>query len=81
MKKDKFIQINIVVDDIYRTAKAWAAILDIPVPEITVNNLQSNGEYPYSFGVRRIPVTCWYVPSVSIQAAVVPSLIVKMCWA
>ena len=49
LKKDKFIQINIVVDDIYRAAKAWAAILDIPVPEITVNHLESNGEYPYSY--------------------------------
>lgn len=49
LKKDKFIQINIVVYDIYRAAKAWAAILDIPVPEVTVNHLESNGEYPYSY--------------------------------
>ena len=45
----KFIQINIVVGDIYRAAKAWAALLDIPVPEVTVNHLESNGEYPYSY--------------------------------
>lgn len=49
LQKDKFIQINIVVDDIYRAAKAWAALLDIPVPEVTVNHLESNGEYPYSY--------------------------------
>ena len=49
LRKDKFIQINIVVDDIYRAAKAWAALLDIPVPEVTVNHLESNGEYPYSY--------------------------------
>lgn len=49
LRKDKFIQINIVVNDIYRAAKAWAALLDIPVPEVTVNHLESNGEYPYSY--------------------------------
>jgi len=49
LQKDKFIQINIVVDDIYRAAKAWAALLDIPVPEVTVNHLESNGEYPYTY--------------------------------
>ena len=27
LKKDKFIQINIVVGDIYQAAKAWAALL------------------------------------------------------
>ncbi len=49
LKKDKFIQINIVVGDIYRAAKAWAAILDIPVPEVRVNHLEGSAEYPYTY--------------------------------
>ena len=49
LKKDKFIQINIVVDDIYKAAKAWAAVLDIPVPEITTNKLRHSEEFPYTY--------------------------------
>ena len=45
LKKDKFIQINIVVADIYQAAKAWAALLDIPVPEITTNKLRHSEEF------------------------------------
>lgn len=49
LQKDKFIQINIVVADIYQAAKAWAAILDIPVPEVRVNHLEGSDEYPYTY--------------------------------
>ena len=49
LKKEQFIQINIVVDDIERAAKAWAALLDIPEPEIWVNHLQTNGESAYTY--------------------------------
>jgi len=55
LKKENFIQINIVVDDIYKSAKAWAALLDIPVPEIRTNHLQSNGEYPYTYRGKEVP--------------------------
>ena len=49
LKKDQFIQITIMVDDIQKAAKAWAALLDIPVPEIWVNHLKSNEDYPYTY--------------------------------
>ena len=55
LKKDKFIQVNIVVDDIHRAAKAWATLLGIPEPEIRVNHLKSNGEYPYTYRGMDIP--------------------------
>jgi hypothetical protein len=55
LKKDQFIQVNIVVDDIHRAAKAWAALLDIPEPEIWVNHLQSNGDNPYTYRGQDIP--------------------------
>ena len=56
LKKDKFIQINIVVADIYQAAKAWAALLDIPVPEITTNKLRHSEEFPYTY--RGNPSSC-----------------------
>lgn len=49
LKKEQFIQVTIVVNDIHRAAKAWAALLNVPEPEIWVNHLQSNGEYPYIY--------------------------------
>ena len=49
LKKDQFIQVTIVVNDIRRAAKAWAALLGVPEPEIWVNHLKSNGEYPYIY--------------------------------
>ncbi len=55
LKKDQFIQVTIVVDDIKRAAKAWSALLGVPEPEIWVNHLQSNGEYPYSYRGKDIP--------------------------
>ena len=55
LKKDQFIQVTIVVDDIRRAAKAWAALLDVPEPEIWVNHLESNGEYPYTYRGKDIP--------------------------
>lgn len=55
LRKDQFIQVTIVVDDIQRAAKAWAALLDIPVPEIWVNHLQGNEENPYTYRGQDIP--------------------------
>ena len=55
LKKENFIQVNIVVDDIHRAAKAWAALLGIPEPEIRVNHLRSNGDYPYTYRGQDIP--------------------------
>ncbi len=56
LQKDKFIQINIVVGDIYKAAKAWAAILDIPVPEVRTNHLENKEEFPYLY--RGKPSSC-----------------------
>lgn len=55
LKKEQFIQVNIIVDDIQRAAKAWAALLGVPEPEIWVNHLQSNGEYPYTYRGKDVP--------------------------
>ncbi len=55
LKKDQFIQVNIIVDDIHKSAKAWAALLGVPEPEIWVNHLQSNGDYPYTYRGKDIP--------------------------
>ena len=55
LKKEQFIQVTIVVDDIRRAAKAWAALLDVPEPEIWVNHLQTNGEYPYTYRGKDVP--------------------------
>ena len=55
LKKEQFIQVNIIVDDIQRAAKAWAALLDVPEPEIWVNHLQSNGDNPYTYRGQDIP--------------------------
>ena len=49
LKKDQFIQVTIVVKDIRRAAKAWAALLGVPEPKIWVNHLQSNDEFPYTY--------------------------------
>ena len=55
LKKEQFIQVNIVVDDIHRAAKAWAALLNVPEPEIWVNHLQTNGDNPYTYRGKDIP--------------------------
>ncbi len=55
LKKEQFIQVNIIVDDIQRAAKAWAALLGVPEPEIWVNHLQSNGDYPYTYRGKDVP--------------------------
>jgi hypothetical protein len=55
LKKDQFIQVNIIVNDIHKAAKAWAALLGVPEPEIWVNHLQSNGENPYTYRGQDIP--------------------------
>lgn len=49
LKKDQFMQVTIVVNDIRRAAKAWATLLGVPEPEIWVNHLESNAEYPYTY--------------------------------
>ncbi len=49
LKKDQFIQVTIIVNDIRKAAKAWAALLNVPEPEIWTNHLESNGEYPYTY--------------------------------
>lgn len=49
LKKEQFIQVTIVVNDIRKAAKAWAALLNVPEPEIWVNHLESNEEYPYTY--------------------------------
>ncbi len=49
LTKDQFIQVTIVVNDIRRAAKAWAVLLGVPEPEIWVNHLESNGDYPYTY--------------------------------
>ena len=49
LKKEQFIQLTIVVNDIHKAAKAWAALLNVPEPEIWTNHLESNGEYPYTY--------------------------------
>jgi catechol 2,3-dioxygenase-like lactoylglutathione lyase family enzyme len=55
LKKEQFIQVNIIVDDIRRSAKAWAALLGVSEPEIWVNHLQTNGEYPYTYRGKDVP--------------------------
>ena len=55
LNKDQFIQVNIIVDDIQRAAKAWSTLLGVPEPEIWVNHLQSNGDNPYTYRGKDIP--------------------------
>ena len=55
LKKEQFIQVNIIVDDIHKSAKAWAAVLGVPEPEIWTNHLKSNGEFPYTYRGKDIP--------------------------
>lgn len=54
LKKEGFIQINIVVKDIELAARKWAELLGIDKPEITVNHLEGGEDYTY----RGEPVTC-----------------------
>ena len=49
LKKEQFIQVTIVVNDIRKAAKAWAFLLNVPEPEIWTNHLESNAEYPYTY--------------------------------
>ena len=42
-----FAQINIVVRDIQTTAKAWADLLGVPVPEIHHTHLEGGENYTY----------------------------------
>ena len=54
IKKEGFIQINIVVADIELAAEKWAEILGIGKPEIYVNHLEGNEHYTY----RGEPISC-----------------------
>jgi len=55
IKKEQFIQVTIVVDDIQRAAKTWATLLGVPEPEIWVNHLEGNSEYPYTYRGKNTP--------------------------
>ncbi|MCR4582355.1 MAG: VOC family protein [Prevotella sp.] len=55
LKKDQFIQVNIIVNNIHRAAKAWATLLGVPEPEIWVNHLKSNGDNPYTYRGKDVP--------------------------
>ena len=55
INKDQFIQVTIVVDDIQRAAKAWAKLLGVPEPNIWVNHLEGNSEYPYTYRGKNTP--------------------------
>ena len=54
VSKDGFIQINIVVRDIDRAARAWADLLGIEVPAVRINHLEGGPDYTY----RGKPVSC-----------------------
>lgn len=78
----------IVVRDIRKAAKAWATLLGVPEPEICVNHLESNGEYPYTYrGNANEPsdlqmrvTSTQSAPSVFIPVAAGPSWTVRTCW-
>jgi catechol 2,3-dioxygenase-like lactoylglutathione lyase family enzyme len=55
IKKEQFIQVTIVVDDIQLAAKTWAKLLGVPEPEIWVNHLEGNREYPYTYRGKNTP--------------------------
>lgn len=55
INKDQFIQVTIVVDDIKRAAKAWSSLLGVPEPDIWVNHLEGNSEYPYTYRGKNSP--------------------------
>ena len=54
VKKEGFIQINIVVKDIETAAQKWADLLGIEKPAIRVNRLRGGENYTY----RGEPVSC-----------------------
>ncbi|WP_322199525.1 VOC family protein [Acutalibacter intestini] len=54
VKKEGFIQINIIVKDIESAAKDWANLLGIDVPEVRDSHLEGNENYTY----RGKPVSC-----------------------
>ena len=47
VKKEGFIQINIIVKDIESAAKDWANLLGIDVPEVRDSHLEGNENYTY----------------------------------
>ena len=54
VSKNGFIQINIVVRDIEKAARAWADLLGIEEPAIRINHLEGGESYTY----RGKPITC-----------------------
>jgi hypothetical protein len=55
INKDGFIQINIVVKDIYKAAQKWAELLGIQVPGIRAGHLEGNEKYPYDYRGEAVP--------------------------
>lgn len=55
LKKEKFIQINIVVKNIQRAAETWGKILGIETPQIRENHLESSEEYKYTYRGEETP--------------------------
>lgn len=47
VKKEGFIQICIVVEDIEKAAEKWAALLNIPKPQVRDSRLEGNKDYTY----------------------------------
>ena len=54
VRKEGFIQINIVVRDIEKAAAKWAELLGIETPAIRLNHLEGGDHYTY----RGEPVSC-----------------------
>lgn len=47
VKKEGFIQICIVVENIEKAAEKWAELLNIPKPEVRESHLEGNQDYTY----------------------------------
>jgi len=47
LKKEGFIQICIVVEDIEKAADKWAQLLNIPKPKVRDSHLEGNEDYTY----------------------------------
>ncbi len=55
LKRETFIQINIVVQDIQKAAVMWGKILGIEPPKIRKTHLESMPEYQYSYRGKETP--------------------------
>ncbi len=54
IRKEGFIQINIIVRDIKTAARQWAELLGIDMPEIRLTHLEGGESYTY----RGKPISC-----------------------